>query len=519
MCRTPNMDFPIIFLIVVYLCLPCNGQGGTCNDAYSCELESLVSNDTSSISCYGYFSCVNSPSIESRNTGNIYCHGSFSCYKSYSLIASTFSNIQIECHGAFSCARIENGITSSSTSSYIGCYGTNSCAYNTIITSSELGCWGFGSCMNSHIIMNGNNVVQFYGFGSSQNSIIESNSSDITIIFYAANSGNGDRNTSVICNDGDTCTIVCGSNSCNNVEFIKQGGAVLSFDCGFATVAGTGDNGCTNDLSENSYGLYTASIYVNDIPMVDYNLTLINSESINIMSCNSSNNSITNAVNCDDYQACQSIASGVLSTSDEGTICCTAANGCLQSNVTSIRMTNITQYYEKAAVRCEGKESCGSNNIFAPTGGDIYLSGSTSGHGSSTNAKEIVETTDEYNIYCGGFQSCRYRTIKGAKNVYVLGWQAADSTTIRNVGNIYVIIADGMKTGDVVDVTGDVVCNSIAACAHGSYSDIGGSIYGLGWLVLFETEITNVGNSVYALGYQAFKTSSVTNASNVSRPK
>lgn len=189
----------------------------TCSSSYSCALQSLMSNDSSNIQCYGYRSCEKALTIESTSSGYIECDGSYSCFNA-SIITHAGPG-QTECSGLFSCAHV--GQIQASQWAII-CNGEKSCVESKIITASGssgiLQCYGDQSCINSQIQVR--RALWAYGNLAAKNSVFYGNGSFVSLSFYGPDSG---YNVSLHCGDSSACYIHCRANACNNFGSLTQG--------------------------------------------------------------------------------------------------------------------------------------------------------------------------------------------------------------------------------------------------------------------------------------------------------
>ena len=77
-------EFIITVLLLINVSFVVTSADNECHDAYSCYDLSVYDNDnaSTSIQCWGYFSCANATEIQSTSNSDIECYGSYSCYHS-----------------------------------------------------------------------------------------------------------------------------------------------------------------------------------------------------------------------------------------------------------------------------------------------------------------------------------------------------------------------------------------------------------------------------------------------------
>ena len=169
-------------------------------------------------------------------------------------------------------------------------------------------------------------------------------------------------------------------------------------------------------------------------------------------------------------------------------ICCISAYGCYNANgITSMIALNSTVINAGIAVRCDGYRSCqDSNHIRAVNGGDIFMSGYLAGY-----IAVIIETTQHYDIFCSGYDSCHQSILKNANNTYCSGHRACYQTFIMNISNVWMY---GYYAGfqlTIIGLTenlyymGDYVCFN----ANISSNDDNLMIQASGYKALYESSV------------------------------
>ena len=243
-----------------------NYTATTCDLAYSCWNET--------ISCNGFGSCVSRSVLmdngwdakveDASGTINVDLESIFECYGSYACMNSTYydnylsnetlmtiSNVsdlyadsddlpsiretlyvEVQCFGFKSCVfmnmyssllqdlpmDISNKIDSSRkyVEVKVNCGGDQSCVNGTFINSTRINCYGERSCWNVQAQMahTEHSEVLIYGHLAAQNATFIFNEGG-TITFMGHLSGYG---TKVICQNNETCQIICRSNACNHIQ-------------------------------------------------------------------------------------------------------------------------------------------------------------------------------------------------------------------------------------------------------------------------------------------------------------
>lgn len=198
-----------------------------CSDAYSCALSTLTS---TTVDCYGYYSCTQAQVGFGNSITYANCHGSFSCYEAGLLQQELNNGGSAECFGLYSCALCASIVTRG-----VLCRGELSCYQSIIMQSSSTHCNGDKSCMNANItnyLGNNNNAYNYMfgylsGYGASFDGIYGDNFNYWYTYFYGMNSGNDAR---ITCQDGVTrCYVYCLGNACNNLTLACSGNSTCSF--------------------------------------------------------------------------------------------------------------------------------------------------------------------------------------------------------------------------------------------------------------------------------------------------
>ena len=176
-----------------------------CTTELECAGSTFSGNEE--IRCHAYKSCIGADIYSGSEL--TMCHGSYSCYES-SLLSSTDI---VECFGLMSCAK--SNIIANDIDCYgeLSCFQTNISSFNNDNTL-EIVCGGDHACYNSTII--NATIVNSYGRLSLRNSTIISGINHMNIYIYGFYSG---LNSTVICENGNNCTIYCRNTGCNGMLF------------------------------------------------------------------------------------------------------------------------------------------------------------------------------------------------------------------------------------------------------------------------------------------------------------
>lgn len=470
-----------------------------CNEKESCTFDNITSIDGDDINCYGYRSCENARLIEATIPGTINCEGAFSCYQSLSIemVLSSDSNIDdstnTNCDGLFACSNVNLIETSSP---YVLCRAEKACVNSTIVFGYEgqqLTCVGDQSCANGVIT----NVRRDYfnGHLSGHNAILTaSNDSDSTHIFTGAFSG---YNATIYCGNKNNidfnyiCNINCYGNGCTNLNLQCIGNCTFAVVCYGSEESEACPNGFNlNSIIDMIYSYENLGLNI-EIPWLNDNSqfsTLENSYSL----CSYSNTS-DETIHCDDYQECQDI-----SLNNNGSICCTASIGCRDSTsiISNLGDKDSSNSNSNVSIRCDGSRSCYIIPLIESRGaGNLYLSG----YRASWRLRGILETTNEFDIFCTGVQGCYVFLIQNARNVYCTAKKACGSTSndalIYNISNNVYGYGDEALLNITLDlIRGNVYCIGRSSCANTNIENVFGSVYGIGYEVLKNATIANTTN-------------------------
>ena len=170
-----------------------------------------------SFCCRGANSCAGRvPFITSGNGYDIFCTGDSSCTvetefigqdSNYRLITYQ-SQSNINCYGEESCT--EPTMTAKKGGVY--CDGCRSCSNGFVFNSLRVFCGGYQGCRNTEISKTLN--IMAAGYRALDGVTIKSNKSNINVYLYSYQSG---FTSSIICETGDSCNVLCLSHqSCSN---------------------------------------------------------------------------------------------------------------------------------------------------------------------------------------------------------------------------------------------------------------------------------------------------------------
>ena len=467
-----------------------------CHDTQDC-ISGDVNGGLSSVECWGYRSCLSANAITS--VSSIECYGSYSCNKATEI--ESIGDNDIECAGLMSCAEVDSIIVNSRS---LVCSGEQSCSYSNIIllgSDGNLNCYASQSCSNS--IITSRNTNTFYGGLAALNSIFYSNDSSVTYWFHGAYSG---YNATIYCGIGHTCSIFCAGTGCINLNAICVDDlcASMTIDCQYAEY---GAMGCPNGFTREISGININS-HIDIGPITDPFPTLIN------VTMSTSDNSHTacsgSSINYGNYN--ESFAA-VLSTSDDP-ICCHGYESCTNSiNVTAIVVTSSSAY-DPVAIRCDGYSSCKQANgwlLSKESGpGNIYITGRD-----AASPSAMIATTNEYDIFCNGYDSCHNTSILGGNNLYCNGWfSCAEVSLISNFNSVF---GYGFKSLEraVLEGIGVVYCAVHDTCHYIRIVNVFDSVYGINQLALYNSTITNVVNNVVGMGHTVLYAATIWNVTNV----
>ena len=245
-------------------------------------------------------------------------------------------------------------------------------------------------------------------------------------------------------------------------------------------------------VNETNNGLFFLDGLYSDESQSDITDTMV----IYINSNNCDSSITANVLHYDDTDECRlGTGYGSDGSNAQGPICCTGYQSCRYvSNLrTFVSDSAVSNKANNVAVDCD--------LITAVNGGNIIMSVSDVGDGAS-----IISTTNEYDIFCNGEQSCLNTDLISANNFYCFGVAAC-----QNVGRIeyvtYVV--------NIYDIRKSVYDDTIVAFQYTTMNHITHSIYGSGFQVLIGSTINNVGNNVVGIGDQALYQMTIKNVTNV----
>eukprot|EP01084_Bolivina_argentea_P288755 495663_1 len=168
----------------------------------------IYSTDEGPICCRGMYSCRETViNYNDAITASVICSGHQSCY---STPIQSNSDIKIGCYGYYSCQSstilgpVNNGGT-------LYCYGRLSCWDTIIIAISTIICNGISSCRSTNITSNSNMIIYLNGYLSGWNTSIECNAGDTCNIL--CNGFQSCLNTTLICNELAQCVVDCNENA------------------------------------------------------------------------------------------------------------------------------------------------------------------------------------------------------------------------------------------------------------------------------------------------------------------
>lgn len=187
----------------------------------------VVAYKDSSVQCYGYQSCRDSTLIETIEN-HIFCRGSYSCYNS-DTIRYTGSDVEknVYCYGLNACSNT-NSIASAKGD--IRCSAEQACVNTQLNASINVQCLAYRSCQTSNVT--GLSVIRLNGVFSGLNSIFYSgDDSEITDVDFEMSAFDGGYNTTIVCNENDTCNILCYGSSCNDLNLICDTNCNMNINC------------------------------------------------------------------------------------------------------------------------------------------------------------------------------------------------------------------------------------------------------------------------------------------------
>ena len=490
----------------------------SCNEEESCAWINVIDgDDSSSVLCRGYSSCLSSPLIEiSHNpSGSIWCNGAKSCYNS-SIIRRTmiksfvntpnsttaiFENPNenvIYCNGMASCAFVKHLENKNGS---IDCNGQYSCANSVIIINTGvLLCQGSHSCQNSTIMVSGEASVNIYGYMAAHNAVLYSTGTNAFFTFQGLNSAEPDGAT-IVCGDNHECTVDCRGSGCDNLKVICNSSI---HDCTIdKKCVAAYDGGDINICSDNvkSYKLLDESsiLFKNLTTSVAQYLDqsyMMSASGINSNSC---------SVGCNDVYSCANGSwSGwnvgnystytndiILQDYKNGPICCNAEQSCIMAQ--NLSTWNVSSQRLGAAIFCDGERSCTDIDeyIIAKKRGNIYIRGGNL-FGSGDYQFKVATSTNN-NIFCTALGACRDYTLIQSDNVFCTARDAcAFDAQITNVNNIWVVVAFGAYHAKFADINNNVYCIAHRACWRSTIENVQGLVIGLHDAAMESASLVNV---------------------------
>lgn len=418
-----------------------NGDPYVCDSDKSCMNKSILS--ISDIDCYGYSTC--SKSDLTCLNGTIECTGSKSCLGSPETISNfTTTSDKSIIHGKGTLSFAWSQTLIGSGYGRMGFYGEAS-AYeiqNITAFGTDVVCEGYRSC-DSSIIYHG---AKIYGFGSLslRSAIIySSNNYDLSIEFSGYYAG---YNTTIYCQNYDTCSLTCYGNGCSNTYFICDNGASCSKMCSTTCPFSDTSTSLTPMASLEDYNIninpnmtLTIDNYTNDLGSNSIFVTDIDS--------NNNNNNIECTKTCNDYKECSFES---FSLNSDQVVCCHGDESCSDGIISTTSSSSTNTW-----IFCSG--TLGFERGVADFIRNVY----SSGHECLTHAKihnfqSLIINSYSYEtrisngnyLACKAKYSCDMAQINGVSNIYATGYQSMLKATINTNGsnvNIYLLGYDAGK--------------------------------------------------------------------------
>lgn len=330
----------------------------SCDEAYSCkDLDINLTDSSDGCYCRGFKSCINS-TIDVPD--QIICYGSGACIGSKSLLGSEDG---VWCSGYGSCVdsivasdnpisncRAKYGCAAMNRLNYPRCHGELSCAFSLIYNDK----YSFYD------------TIEGYGAVSLVGSIIYSNGDSLTIELYGYYSG---FNTTVYCENGDTCTIDCKANGivncdysyeCPNGYIVDGSGSVVDETNERYNYYNLIDDALLNvDKLHNNYDIIKVFKMIYNYSY-DYNYNYM-AKYIKLQIENKMKNCSIIGYDYNEfrYMTLTSQKDGVVSNynSSDDNICCMAQKSCAQGSIT------LTDDNYTKNLYCDGASGCASSNI------------------------------------------------------------------------------------------------------------------------------------------------------------
>ena len=508
-----QLRFALFTAVFVWTIKPLS-SGLHCNEPRSCLSSSIISTNSTSIECNGFYSCGNVMSLQTTSGASILCRGSFSCFNATSIeILNPIKNSTniIECSGFKSCSNTHSITNKNGT---IDCAAELSCSDSTAIASNTLLCRGDRACQNSAIF---SDSVSFTGYLAGYNTTIQNindnNNSNINTTSYLFSGKESGFGATVICSQGSTCNIICDGDACNNLTLRCGNGTsdacIFHVTCWHAFRSDICPNGTeigsiNTDISELGSLIATGVLHTSDIDDPCYSSIDTNT-----------NTNTSDAVQCDGNLEC---SSDLILTLDQS-ICCSGASSCDSSFYLSaaIGIKNVS-----VGIRCDGYRSCYSvvNGISTITYGNLYFGGFEA-CSYVLDIGNLLQIVGGYNgnrnsIFCGGTDSCKYKNLKQASNVYCNGEGSCGNSFFEIIGNVWAYGFNSARKSIMVNI----YCGAGYSCYGSYFLNVDGNIYVFGMEGMGQSYVYNIINNgnvnVYVLGYKGIGDSVIENVDSVS---
>ena len=402
-----------------------------CFTSRSCSNQVLSLSSDDYCFCHGYQSCIGSY----MDSSGADCWGVGACFSSPYFFGDSWG---IWCGGYASCVNIPQITVPSSL-----CFSKFGCAI------SEIGwpeCYGEYSCAWSEIKGNEygwSTFIPVYGTLALYQTHIYSNGYGVDIRMYGYYSG---YNSTLHCESGDSCSVTCYGNACFNFEIDCANDASCSVNC-----VNSVDTVCPNGYGGSSDYELMDDIILNLDLLYNYDLSTLLQLDPDI-----NKDDIVNYINdtmVKRKEECDSSVGGVfggtleeytdtnLSSSNNGSICCSGADSCQRSNINVNVAVGEEEGYGN--LYCDGYYGCANTinvTIMGGKGGSIYAS-SRAGIAGSTKIDFRTRASgvgDESRILtCSGDISCYGATVYGVDALIITGSEGGRDIVAYNVSNVY----------------------------------------------------------------------------------
>ena len=583
------MDIFQVLCLLAFASLHLTHASTACMDAYSCAY-SKVMKISDFVECSGSFSCYGVSMMNTSRNFHLTCGGLYSCANvssigDYSLSSLSESSGSHECNGELSC--FGSTFTNVTTSMMLICRADRSClSSNVTVNGGSFYATGYLGAANSTIkIGDSASLVAFMGMESGKNTTVicsgfnttcqiqcYNNACDELQLIYDTNNtnhNNNSKNNINYCNNCRfvvTCLFAFKSDLCpDSLDFKTELIDFLSLvyddiDNFSIPIIPSLYNNVTTQYTNFNDSIIACEIGQNMSSIIVHEEILNNSVYYNYTINTGLNNEYP--INCMSPYECEldilKTKNFVDKSIDSITvpICCTSSDSCYGSTnlKNTIRQGNPT----RTGIRCDATSSCDSvsnNNTYIESNGSVYISGSTTvinfviidGKNSDINTNEL---------FCTGAYTCDIaasipddgeKIIKNFKNVFCNGdgscanGLAIGGETIVTFENIEngVFFYSGMSGGPGLkfnNIGNSVYCVGVITygCSQSIFSNIMGSVYGIGYhgvswstinnvtnvygfgdFPLYDCMISNVTNDIYFIGEEPGQQSIITNAKNV----